>query len=225
MWRALLLLVLAGPAQADTIAGNLRFTLLHELGHAVIDQWKIAPFGPEEVAADGFALVAADRLMDEGQLAAMIEAVTLLSRQEAEAEAFDPWGDYMPGGQRLAFALCLYYGLRPEKRGPLARALGMPAERARPCAAQARTIRRAWAPVLTELTSGEGAGRLRPGRGKAMRLLAKDLAWLNATLALRRDLPVVQEACGEDNAFYFPYDERIVICAEMVDALRRAVRP
>ena len=221
MIRAILvLLALSAPARAEYLLGNLRFTLLHELGHAVIDQYGVALFGPEEIAADGFAIVLGDHLLDEAEMAAMIRAVTRLGRREAARELFDPWGDYMPGGQRLAYALCLYHGLRPEGRAALARALGMPSDRAEACEVQARRVRAAWAPVLAEMTDRKGAGRLRPGRGKTLRLLAKDFARIERMLSLRRDLPVIEEVCTEDNAFYYHLDERIAFCIEMLDALR-----
>jgi hypothetical protein len=186
----------------------------------VIDQYDVALYGPEEIAADGFALVLADHLLDESELAATVRAVTALAREETALEVFDPWGDYMPGGQRLAHWICLYYGLRPESRGPLARALGMPEHRAPACAGQARAVRAAWAPVMAEMTDRKGVGRLRPGGGKTLRLLAKDVARIDRMIRLRRDLPVVEEGCGEDNAYYYRYDEKIAFCAEMLDALR-----
>jgi len=52
-----------------------------------------------------------------------------------------------------------------------------------------------------------------------VRLLARDINWINSNLSLSRDVPVSQEHCDEDNAFYYRHDERIVICSEMIDAL------
>jgi hypothetical protein len=218
----LILCLLAAPARADYVLGNLRFTLFHEFGHAVIDQWRIPLHGLEETAADGFAIVMADRLLPEPEMERLIRAVAASGRTEAVGELHDPWGDYMPTGQRVAHAICVWFGLRPESRGPLARALGMPEGRRRACAELGRSVRGAWAPVFREMTDAAPAGRLRPGGGKTLRLLAKDVARLSARAPLRRDLPLVEEPCGEDNAFYWRYDERIVLCSEMLEALRAA---
>ncbi|WP_167766879.1 DUF4344 domain-containing metallopeptidase [Jannaschia formosa] len=220
MLRALLiLLACAAPARADFVLDNLRFTLFHELGHAVIDQQEIKLFGPEEIAADGFALVLADRLLSAEAMASMMESITRLSRIEAQTEIFDPWAEYMPTSQRLAYAICLYHGLQPWRGGDHARALGLPPDLASPCEEIAGNLREAWRPIIALLDPETAQGRLRPGRGKAVRLLAGDIRWINGNLGLSRDVPVAEEACDEDNAFYYRFDERIVMCAEMIDAL------
>ncbi|SDZ42516.1 Putative metallopeptidase [Jannaschia faecimaris] len=216
--------LLAPAARADFVISNLRFTLYHELGHAVIDQLALPVFGPQENAADSFGLVLADRMHSESELARIITDMTALARLEAEEELFDPWDEYMPGAQRLARAICLYYGLNAEARLETARGLGMPTGSKRGCAEDARATKAAWISVLRRLTPSEGAAPVQSlraaQRGKALRLLAKDIARINATLVLPRAIPVVQVDCGEDNAFYFDIDERIEFCSEMIDALR-----
>ncbi|MCK0168150.1 DUF4344 domain-containing metallopeptidase [Jannaschia sp. S6380] len=216
----------ASPAAAEFVLNNLRMTLYHEMGHAVIDQADVPLMSTEETAADGFALLLADRLHSDAEMDRIIRDVTLLGRDEAAAEIFDPWAEYMPGAQRTARAICLWYGLAPAHRGDLARALGMPPFVARTCAASARSLRRAWAPVLERLKPSEADSatlRVR-GAGKALHLLAPDIDRLNRMIALPRRTPLTVEACGEDNAFYYHYDDRMVICDEMVDALMRGAR-
>lgn len=215
------------PAAADFVLSNLRFTLYHEIGHAVIDQARVPVFGPEETMADGFALVLADRLHPEGEMADLITEMTRLGRAEAAEELFEPWEEYMPGAQRTAWSICVWYGLNPRERGDLAHALGMPADRDRQCAETGRALRSAWGPVLDRLRPGPGdEGTLSAGRtGKALRLLSRDIDRLNDALALPRRTPMTVENCGQDNAYYYHYDDRIVFCSEMVDALlRRAAR-
>ena len=94
---AIVATLLPGPAAAEFILDNLRFTLYHEVGHAVIDPYAIPFFGPEEASADGLALVIADRLHSEAEMRGMIEAVTALGRDQA-GHAYDPWSGYMPDG-------------------------------------------------------------------------------------------------------------------------------
>ena len=119
-------LVLASAARADYVASNLRFTLYHELGHAVIDQLALPVFGTQENAADSFAMVLADRLLSDAQMTVLIFDVTALARHETPTEQFDPWDEYMPGAQRLARAICLWFGLSPADRLETARALECP---------------------------------------------------------------------------------------------------
>lgn len=228
MMRTLLLicatLLPATTARAEFVMSNLRFTLYHELGHAVIDQLALPVFGPQENAADSFAMILADRLLSEDRMRELIGDITALARLEAETELFDPWDEYMPGAQRLARAICLYYGLAPDIRSQTARGLGMPPGAKRDCAADADATRAAWASVFAKIAPVPGAAPARSlratGRGKALRLLAKDLDRINATLVLPRAVPILQTDCGEDNAFYFDVDERIEICREMIEALR-----
>ena len=228
MTRALglasLLLALAVPARADFVLNNLRQILYHEVGHAVIDQMEVPLFGPEETAADGFALLLADRLHDEATLRAIVADVVRLARVEAMGELFDPWRDYMPGAQRLAWAICVYYGLRPEARGDHARALGLPPGRAPDCETAGQRVRAAWNPILARMHRAPGSpAALRPSaRGKALRLLAGDIAAVNRVIALPRPVPVSGERCGEDNAFYYHGDERIAFCDELFPALDAA---
>ena len=217
------LLVLAVPARADFVLSNLRMTLYHELGHAVIDQMNVPMFGPEENAADSFALVLANRLHSEAEMAVLIRDMTTLGRIEAGQELFDPWDEYMPGAQRMSRAICLYHGMNPTARAPLARALGMPSFMADECAEQSAVIQRAWGRILDAAAPppGSQSQSLRPAvKGKALRLLAKDIDRVNAHVRLPRPIPVEWEDCGEDNAYYYHWDERIVFCSEMVDALR-----
>ena len=214
----------ASPVHADFALNNLRHILFHEIGHAVIDQMEVAISGPEETAADGFAMVLADRLLDEGALRAQVSDVVRLARIEAEGEVFDPWHDYMPGAQRLAWAICVYYGLAPEARGDHARALGMPPWRAPACAEAGRRVRDAWAPTFETMRGAVGtAATFRSGaRAKVLRLLAPDVEAVNRVIALPRPVPIGVEHCGEDNAFYYHDDERIAFCAELFPSLDAA---
>lgn len=219
------LLIATGPASADVMRDNLRFTLYHEMGHAVIDQLDVPLLGPEETAADGFALVLADRLHDEAEMADLIVSVTEVARGQAVG-AIDPWSPYMHDAQRIAWTICVWYGQNPAARGALARALGLPRGNEPACAEEARRLRAGWAPILARARPAEGRASLlaAQGRGKALSLLEGDIARLRDEIALPRRTPIVQEWCGEDNAFYYHGDVRIVICTEMVDALRAAAR-
>lgn len=229
MIRGLLVWALtATAAQADFVINNLRYTLYHELGHAVIDLAEVPVFGMEENAADAFALVLADRLLSEAALAEMVWDVVALGRRETVVETFDPWDEYQPGGQRLARTICLYYGMGPDARLATARAMGMPTSSTFDCAEDATATARAWRTVLRDLAPEPGATPVRSlrggGRGKTIRLLEDDIDAINAVLVLPRPVPVTQARCGDDNAYYYTVEERIEFCAEMFDALN-ARRP
>ncbi|WGH80080.1 DUF4344 domain-containing metallopeptidase [Jannaschia ovalis] len=197
-------------------------TLYHELGHAVIDQLELPVYGVEETAADVFALVLAERLHPEDELTEIMGDMIALMRVEAATELFDHWAQYMPAGQRLARAICLFYGAAPGLRGDQARAWGMPPAKAERCRSDGRDMRAAWGPVLDGLRppSGRLADSLRFDAGeKRLGRLRSDMKRVNRALDLPRPVPVVVEPCGEPNAFYFGDSERIVFCTEYLDEL------
>ena len=221
MKALLLLLATALPARADFVLNNLRHILYHEVAHAVIDQWEVPLFGPEETAADGFALLAAHRLHGEAAMRQLAEDVVRLARIEAGRDLFDPWSDYMPGAQRTAWAICVYYGLAPDRRLEHARALGLPTARVRPCAEAGDRVRRAWGVVfdaMAEAQDGTRSLRIRSG-DPALRAIKADVARLDRLVHLPRPVPVAVETCGEDNAFYYHHDERIAFCQELLPTL------
>lgn len=221
----LLLLVMTTSARADFVLSNLRMTLYHEMAHAVIDQHEIPLHGPEETAADTFALVLADRLHSEADLRKMMIDSTAMSRIEAQADFFDAWAEYMPPAQRIAYAICVYYGLNPALRRQTALTLGLPLSRVDDCEDRGESVRAAWTPLLDSIAPTRPTVSLKPARiGKAIRLLGRDIDRLNAHVTLPRPIPVSSEPCGEENAFYYHWDERIVFCTEMVEALLAQAR-
>ena len=223
-WALAFLVCLAAlPARAEYALANLRFTLYHELGHAVIDQAGVPMFASEEDAADGFAILLAHLLHEEEAMVALIVGLTHHGQAEAAGELFDHWGPYMPGGQRTARAVCLWYGLRPLHRLELARALGMPSARAPFCEMEASALHAAWRPILARLRPepGEEGQLMARGEGKALRVLARDIERINAVIDLPKPTPVTIERCGEENAFYYHDADAIVFCEEMTEGLYR----
>ncbi|KIT17631.1 DUF4344 domain-containing metallopeptidase [Jannaschia aquimarina] len=215
-----LLLLCAVPARADYVLNNLRFTLWHEAGHAVIDQMDVPIRGPEEAIADGFALMLAARLLGPDEMAQLLSDVAEQARRDAVDEVFDAWSPYMPGAQRVAWLICVGYGLSPSAR-PLARALGLPPQKESHCLDAARRITGGWDEILAAQGPHDGSTSFRAyGYDRTLRLLQEDLLRLNRTIRLPRQVPVVVERCGEDNAFYYPEEEEIVFCEEMLPALK-----
>lgn len=50
-------------------------------------------------------------------------------------------------------------------------------------------------------------------------LLDDEVEWLNDNFRLPHDVDVVAEECDEANAFYYPDDDKVIICYEFVDDL------
>jgi len=142
------------PAEGErAIDGSLRFILLHEASHALIDVFNLPVVGREEDAADHFATL----LIDDGTPNGADDALS-------GAEAFyeeppDPdsaayWDEHGLGAQRFYNVACLVYGRNPGAHADLVREDYLPQERADLCADEyARTAagwRRLLAPHLRQ---------------------------------------------------------------------------
>lgn len=97
--------------------GAIMFTLMHELGHALIGEMDIPVVGREEDAADEFATMI---LLESGEMGHTILANTadwfnVMSRNQKDL-AF--WDEHSLDQQRLYNVLLLMYGNSPQTYGP-----------------------------------------------------------------------------------------------------------
>ncbi len=121
------------------------FTLFHELGHALIDQWKLPVTGREEDAVDEFAAI---MLLWANQGDAALAGAEQFA---ADAEDWDPlpfWDDHGLDMQRFYNVVCLVYGRDPETSANLVGEDWLPKERAELCPAEYAHKSYAWGRLL-----------------------------------------------------------------------------
>jgi hypothetical protein len=127
----------------QALDGALRFVLLHEIGHAVVDLLALPITGREEDAVDQFAVWL---LLDAGDSTAVLSAASVFGQavsgeaDVAAAHSLDP--------QRYFNMLCWVYGRDPEWRLSLVEDWLLPASRALACEAEYAQLGRSWSRLL-----------------------------------------------------------------------------
>ncbi|MFA0412924.1 DUF4344 domain-containing metallopeptidase [Vibrio renipiscarius] len=101
---------------------TLLHTLLHEAGHAYIEDQNIPILGREEDAADNFAAVIMIDYIEDGANAAISAADMFAFESQLRPDYYD-WGEYIGEHsfdmQRYFATLCLVYGSDPKRYASL----------------------------------------------------------------------------------------------------------
>ncbi len=128
----------------EFVLANVEFTLLHEIGHALIHQFPIPVFGQEEDAADQIATtMMIVRHNADVDLAAINKLLMVssewLSEWEDEEKASDTsahafWDSHSLAIQRFYNVNCLLFGSNPDELSFLFDTKMLPAERGFDCA-------------------------------------------------------------------------------------------
>lgn len=225
-------------------AGNMIFFFYHELGHALVAEFGIPVLGKEEDAVDQLAtLLMIESYRSDPSAAEYLSAAAtgwLVSWEQmntGKVVDLPMWDEHSLDIQRFYGMLCLMYGADPEAFGDLAKEAALPDERAANCADEYQAALANWGAVLEPYLLPEDgkrpeglAGRLAltyaeprdPAYAPLRTALAENgfldaaVDDINGTIALPKDIPVSVEECGEENAFWDPQAERVVICYELV---------
>lgn len=136
------------------LAANLRFILLHETGHALIDLLEIPVTGREEDAVDQLATTLMQRFagLDESsrQTADNLRMASnwFLMRSTGQYN-LDAYADEHALGEQRYFNLqCLIYGHNPARYVGIVTEGDLPEARAKGCPAEARRVDKAWLRLL-----------------------------------------------------------------------------
>jgi hypothetical protein len=132
-------------------SGTLMFVLLHEVGHALVDQFHLSVASAEQ-AADQFAT----HILSAGDPRAAYWA-TEYWRRGGTAESFAATDAFSRAhtvdAARLYDVLCWIYGADPAGRSDLIRGNGFPAQRSVTCANEYLRMATAWEKLLSPLTA------------------------------------------------------------------------
>ncbi len=235
-------------AQAEYVLGKAAFTLFHEFGHAVIDDYKIGWIVQEEAIADAFAGIfmpaaeanAARDALVVGAVRAFMDRGTRM----AENGDIDYADSHLADHQRGFTAACLMVALGPERFGPLADEIALPASRRDYCAAERTQVAESWLKLVgaqNYLEEGQTSkNRITVSYDdpeaelkrvadilKASGLMEAIAAEIETSFQLPFPILLRAQNCEEPNEFWFPDDHEIGFCynyLEYYQGLALAVR-
>lgn len=137
----------------EAVAGATLFTLLHELGHALIDLWDLPITGREEDAVDQLATIILLEGGEDGQTAALNGADAFWGAEEegesADEEELSFWDEHSLGEQRYYNIVCWSYGSDPEGLADLVGDEWLPEDRAGGCPDEFARMSKAWDTLLS----------------------------------------------------------------------------
>lgn len=128
----------------------VRFVFLHEIGHSLIDAFKLPIGGNEEDAADRLAAyVNLTELGDEGirSVYAAAEVFSIESKRDA-GKNNNLADEHLLQEQRFYNSLCMIYGSDTVKHGKIVSEGYLPKERAGRCETEYRRTAESWANLL-----------------------------------------------------------------------------
>ena len=233
----------------DFVIGNVGFILLHEIGHAIIREFKVPLLGLEEDSADTVAAISVLQL-DKAQPRAKTSFAEFLAMaavgnmliwkagfEKGDAEMV-VWSRHSLSIRRFARVVCLIYGSDTARFQWFADLTKMSDIRADWCEDEFSVARRG----IDWLTTSYGAaehrahGRisvkyeeprtpaLREARDFLQRtgVLEKVAAFVDTRFEFPRAFEVRVKHCSSPNAYWDPEARELLFCYELVDALRKA---
>lgn len=124
-------------------------TFFHELGHGLVDAWKIPTTGREEDAVDQLSTLVLIEGAENGEQMALDGALTFkLYADLAKGDKKIYWDEHSLDEQRFFDTICLVYGHDEEKFAYLVENGTLPEERASFCSEDYEKVSRAWRQLL-----------------------------------------------------------------------------
>lgn len=137
-------------AAYDKMFDAIRFAFLHELGHALIDAYKLPVMGNEEDAADRCSsYICLTELGDEGVRAVMAAADAFaIESKDNSPNARSMADEHLLQEQRFYNTLCMIYGSDTNKYNYLLKEEYLPRERAVRCPSEFERTVQSWSSLF-----------------------------------------------------------------------------
>jgi Putative metallopeptidase len=133
----------------EAVSGTVAHTLLHEMGHALIDAWKLPITGKEEDAADQLSTLILIEETENGEQVALDSALSFRLYADFDIDEERPyWDEHSLDEQRFYGILCMLYGHDPEKYGYLIMDGTLPPSRAELCQDDYARVKTSWQTLL-----------------------------------------------------------------------------
>ena len=243
------------PAAEAFVVGNAVYAVLHEFGHAIIQDFELPILGLEENSADTIATVAIvllDRRKPHTGLAAVLAFAALVQAHvwqtgfEREHQKTMLWAQHGLSAQRFARLTCLLYGSDTERFGWVAESAEMENIRADGCQEEWRKaehavtwVRDSYGVAISDRDSrADTKVEIRHGAAldddtAAWRTILERRETLeNIAIAIDQiiefpeSLTLRTRRCGSPNAYWDPDYREVILCYELLTEVSRiADRP
>jgi hypothetical protein len=137
----------------EQVPGVIRFTLLHEVGHALVHDLELPVLGREEDAADRFAAAYLLAGQSERALWGLTSAAQFF-HELGSRSANSMWDQHSSDRQRYGDLVCQLYGASPRSYAKYFGASVLPGERAARCGAEYRLSVGGWNALLERCSRG-----------------------------------------------------------------------
>lgn len=133
----------------DAVKAAIASTFFHELGHGLVDAWKIPITGREEDAVDQLSTLVLIDATEDGETMALAGALMFkLYANLTKGEKKFYWDEHSLDEQRFFDTICMVYGHDEKKYAYLVENGTLPDERAVLCADEYNRISTSWRQLL-----------------------------------------------------------------------------
>ena len=134
----------------DAVRGAVASTFFHELGHGLVDAWKVPITGKEEDAVDQLSTLILIKHTRNGEEMALDGAISFKLYADLEkGQKKIYWDEHSLDEQRFYDTICLIYGSNPDKYAYLVKENTLPEERAELCRDDYPKIANSWHQLLS----------------------------------------------------------------------------
>ena len=134
----------------NAVRGAVASTFFHELGHGLVDAWKVPITGKEEDAVDQLSTLILINHTTNGEQMALDGAVSFkLYADLDKGQKKILWDEHSLDEQRFYDNICLIYGHDPDKYAYLVKDNTLPEERADLCKEDYPKIANSWRQLLS----------------------------------------------------------------------------
>ena len=217
----------------EFVTGNMLFALLHELGHAHIQEMGLYVLGREEDAADSYAITTLIKVATDTSANVLTQATKgwflddLRNQKEGYAMAF--YDEHGLDRQRAYNIVCLMVGSDPDKFADLANQVKMPEERQESCAGDYSNASWSWETALkphlraadqpkqkVTVTYGpEGEYAIIAQALKTIGMVEMLADYTATRFAWRRPIGFDVQSCGQPDLRWDLSIQKIIVCYEI----------